>query len=206
MSYTLVLEGWIRLVATVLGLLAISLPLLRLWLNRSLPAGRASQKRISLTRWSGAFILTILYIAIGIRFWVPISLDISTSLQFIMVITGSILYFPGIALYLWGFMTIGSLFGVSSAASAQLYDRHHLVERGPYSFVRHPMYLGVILVALGALLIFRTWAMVLFTPTAFTVILRARREEELLAKEFDNSWADYCRRVPAWIPRFTHKS
>ena len=206
MSYTLVLDGWIRLVATVLGLLAISLPLLRLWLNRSLPVGRASQKRISLTRWSGTFILTILYVTIGILFWKPISLKISTWLQFIMVLLGSILYFPGIALYFWAFITLGSMFGVSSTASAQLYNRHHLIERGPYSFVRHPMYLGVILVAIGAFFIFHTWAMIIFTPTAFTVILRARREEELLAKEFNNSWADYSRRVPAWLPRFTHKS
>jgi protein-S-isoprenylcysteine O-methyltransferase Ste14 len=57
------------------------------------------------------------------------------------------------------------------------------------------------LVAVGALLIFRTWAMVIYTPSAFSIILRARREEELLAKEFGNAWTNYSDRVPAWIPR-----
>ena len=39
------------------------------------------------------------------------------------------------------------------------------------------MYLAVILAAFGALLIFRTWAMVLFSVLSLEVILRARQED-----------------------------
>jgi protein-S-isoprenylcysteine O-methyltransferase Ste14 len=63
------------------------------------------------------------------------------------------------------------------------------------------MYLGVLLAAAGALLIFRTWAMLLFAPLSLAVVLRAEREEELLAAEFGDAWRTYCTRVPKWLPK-----
>jgi protein-S-isoprenylcysteine O-methyltransferase Ste14 len=200
MSYSLVLVKWIGLVAVVFGLLAIGLPLLRLWLNRGSPLGRVSKNKIPWTRLSGIFILTIVYLVLGIIFWKPIPLEISPYLQLFLALVGSIFYFPGIILYLWGFKALGSMFGVSGSAGAHLYEGHQLIKAGPYSYLRHPMYLGVILAAMGALLIFRTWAMFFYTPSAFSVILRAHREEELMAVEFGDDWSDYCRRVPAWLP------
>ena len=199
---TFMLERWIRLVAIASGLLAICLPLLRLWRSRDTRIGRSSGNRVSWTRWSGVVILTLLYISIGVLLWRPIPLEISPAMRMSLIISGLVVYLPGIALYLWGFQSLGSLFGVSTIESAQLYQQHQIVESGPYSFVRHPMYLGVMLAAIGALLIFHTWAMVLFTPSAFIMILRARREEQLLAREFGASWAEYCRHVPPWMPRF----
>ena len=199
------LERWIRLIAIASGVLVICLPLLRLWQSRDAIRGRSSGGRISWTRWSAVFILSILYISVGILLWKPIPVDISPALRKLLIVIGLVIYLLGIALYLWGFMTLGSMFGVSNIKGAQLYQQHQIIESGPYALFRHPLYLGVILVAIGALMIFRTWAMVLFTPTAFSVILRARREEELLAKEFGISWVDYSARVPAWIPRFFHR-
>jgi protein-S-isoprenylcysteine O-methyltransferase Ste14 len=201
---TATLERYIRLVAIASGMLAISLPLLRLWLRRGTTLAGSIGNRISFTRWPAVFILTMLYLAIGILLWKPIPLYMSPLLQISLAVTGSMIYFPGIILYLWSFKTLGLMYGVSTISGAQLYEQHQIIESGPYSFVRHPMYLGVMLAAIGALLIFRTWAMVIFTPSAFVVILRARREEQLMAREFGPSWADYCRRVPAWMPRSLH--
>jgi protein-S-isoprenylcysteine O-methyltransferase Ste14 len=200
-----VLERWIGLIAIVFGLLAIGLPLLRLWHRRGSPLGRASKQQLPWTKLSGVFILTIVYIVIGILFWKPIPLEMSPFLHLSLVLAGSIFYFPGIILYIWGFKALGPMFGVSSSAGAHLYEGHQLIKTGPYSYLRHPMYLGVILAAIGALLIFRTWAMLFYTPSAFSVLLRAHREEELMAVEFGNDWSDYCRRVPAWLPRFAHR-
>jgi protein-S-isoprenylcysteine O-methyltransferase Ste14 len=36
------------------------------------------------------------------------------------------------------------------------------------------------------------------------LFLRARREEQALAAEFGGQWQDYCKHVPAFLPRF-HK-
>jgi len=64
------------------------------------------------------------------------------------------------------------------------------------------MYLAVILAAFGALIIFRTWAMAVYAPLSLGVIVRARREERLLAEEFGDEWDIYRREVNGWFPRF----
>lgn len=195
------IETWVRRLATVGGLLVIVLPLVRVWSSRTAQRGRTSGGFLQITRWPAIFALAIAYIAVGILLWKPIPLILPAGLRLIMALVGSVLYFPGIFIYAWGFRTLGSMFGVSSGMAAQLYAGHRLIEQGPYASVRHPMYLSVILAALGALLIFRTWAMAVYAPSAFAVVVRARREERLLADEFGDAWAEYASRVPPWIPK-----
>jgi protein-S-isoprenylcysteine O-methyltransferase Ste14 len=110
-------------------------------------------------------------------------------------------YFPGIALYFWAYRTLGKMYAPSSAFGASVYADHRLVQEGPYAFIRHPMYLGVIVVAAGALLLFKTWAMILFTFSSLVVIFRARQEDLLLSDQFGEEWEAYDSRVPGWIPR-----
>ncbi len=58
---------------------------------------------------------------------------------------------------------------------------------------RHPMYLGVLLAAAGAWLIFRTWAMMLFAPMAVVFsIASAAREEKLLERQHRDTWQISC--------------
>lgn len=195
------LELWVRRVATALGLLVLLLPLVRLWRTRHALRGRASGSYGFLTRWPAVFLLAIAFVSTGILLWKPLPIAPTMPLRLLLLLAGSLGYFLGVVLYLWGFRALGTMFGVSTGLAAQLYDGHQLVDTGPYGLVRHPMYLGVILTAIGALLIFRTWAMALFAPAAAAVVVRARREEELLAKEFGDAWTEYCTRVAAWIPR-----
>jgi protein-S-isoprenylcysteine O-methyltransferase Ste14 len=62
------------------------------------------------------------------------------------------------------------------------------------------MYLGALLAGAGAVLTYRTWA-VLFVALHWPVLLvRGRREEEALAAEFGDAWLQYQERVPAWLP------
>jgi protein-S-isoprenylcysteine O-methyltransferase Ste14 len=197
----MVFERGVKLLATAFGLLVIFLPLLRVRAFRSRPKGRGTGKSSWLTSWPAVFMITVFYLALGILLWKPISLVISPGARWAVLLTGAALYFPGVLLYAWGFITLGRMFKVTSAMTAELYRDQQLIEEGPYAFIRHPMYLGVLLAAIGALLIFRTWAMVIFAPTAFGIILRTRREEELLAEEFGEAWIVYCARVPGWIPR-----
>lgn len=94
-----------------------------------------------------------------------------------------------------------SQFAVSNLFGAELYKEHKLVTHGPFAIVRHPLYVGVILTAIGALLIFRTWGMVIFSPMSFVVIGRAKQEEKLLEQEFGEEWKDYVSKVPKWVPK-----
>lgn len=94
-----------------------------------------------------------------------------------------------------------SQFAVSGVFGAELYKSHKLVTNGPFALIRHPLYVGIILTAIGALFIFRTWAMVLFMPMSLVVLGRAEREEKLLALEFGDKWKFYVSKTPKWIPK-----
>jgi protein-S-isoprenylcysteine O-methyltransferase Ste14 len=117
------------------------------------------------------------------------------------LILGSLLYFPGMALTLWGRLALGRMYFVSTGMGAQLFADHRLVTRGPYAIVRHPMYLGITLAAIGGLFLYQTWTMVFFLLLPLGLIRRARIEEKVLEAEFGSQWSDYCRRVPALVPR-----
>jgi protein-S-isoprenylcysteine O-methyltransferase Ste14 len=119
-----------------------------------------------------------------------------------MLALGSLLFFPGLAFTLWGRLALGKNYFVSTGFGAQLFADHQLVTRGPYAIVRHPMYTGIFLAALGSLLIYCTWTTLLFACFSPALAVRARREETALAAEFGEQWADYCRRVPPFFPRW----
>jgi protein-S-isoprenylcysteine O-methyltransferase Ste14 len=92
------------------------------------------------------------------------------------------------------------MFGPASGFGVRLQAGHRLVTGGPFAFVRHPMYLGVIAAGAGMFLLFRTWAALFFALLMLGLVVRARREEKLLAQEFGAEWRAYAIRVPAWIP------
>ena len=68
------------------------------------------------------------------------------------------------------------------------------LERGPYRFVRHPMYGGVIVVVTGAALITSPLALAPALASIPFLLLKARYEERLLAAA-DPSYRDYLARV-----------
>ncbi len=115
------------------------------------------------------------------------------------------LYFLGLASYLWGAKTLGAMYKPSSAFGVQLNVEHKLITYGPFALVRHPLYLGLQVVAIGGLLVYRNWTFVSIAGNFLALFIRARREEQALAAEFGKEWEMYASQVPAWIPRFRHK-
>jgi protein-S-isoprenylcysteine O-methyltransferase Ste14 len=79
---------------------------------------------------------------------------------------------------------------------------HKVVSTGPYAYVRHPMYAGVIFFALGAPLLLGSWWGLLTSPLLILVLaVRAVMEERMLTAELDG-YADYAARVPyRLVPR-----
>jgi protein-S-isoprenylcysteine O-methyltransferase Ste14 len=77
----------------------------------------------------------------------------------------------------------------------------HLRETGIYGRVRHPIYVAVILGALGwALLWSSTVGLILAALCLVFLVLKSRYEESLLLNRFP-AYAAYARRVPAFVPR-----
>lgn len=197
------IEYWFQLLTALTGMVVILIPLIGFRHAEVHTRGRSSGAAASsLLRFPVMLIQTLLFVAVGISLWHPLPVVFSPGVHLGILIIGSLLYFPAIALHLWGYQTLGRMFGISSGFGAALYQDHKLVQSGPYGHVGHPMYLAVILAAFGALLIFRTWAMVLFSVLSPGVILRAKREEGLLADEFGEEWNIYRQLVPGWLPTY----
>jgi protein-S-isoprenylcysteine O-methyltransferase Ste14 len=144
---------------------------------------------------------TVFFFGICYFCWIPLPWKFSQQTHIWMLIFGSLLYFPGMSFVLWGRLALGKYYFVSTGFGAQLFAGHQLVTRGPFAILRHPMYAGLILAALGSLLVYSTWTTLLFSCFAPFIIVRARREEAALAMEFGDQWREYCRRVPAFFPR-----
>ena len=81
-----------------------------------------------------------------------------------------------------------------------------LVVRGPYRFVRNPMYIGAGLALFGAALVYRSWplagygALFLLALNFFVLFY----EEPTLRRRFGEEYQAYCRRVRRWWPGLGH--
>ncbi len=133
--------------------------------------------------------------------WKPLSWTVPPSARIWMLALGALLYFPGMVFLVWARLTLGKNYFVSTGFGAQLFAGHQLVTSGPFAIVRHPMYAGLILAACGGLLLYFTWTTLYFACFAPLMFFRARREEAALLAEFGEQWREYCKRVPAFIPR-----
>lgn len=200
------IELWIRWAGGLLAYIALTIVFYGLWRGTRRQAGRTTGKMGPFLRsfWlylaSSLFFFGIAYIG-----WIPLPILASPPTRVWMLAIGSLLYFPGMALVLWGRLALGKNYFVSTGFGAQLFAEHQLVMDGPFAIIRHPMYVGLVLATIGGLLIYTTWTTLFFACFAPVMSLRARREERVLSAEFGEQWRNYCNRVPAFVPRLRKK-
>ena len=199
-------EWWVQRAGAVA--LVVALAAVFIGLARGLPR----QQRTVPGWWAGLLRAPLFYAAASVGYfglcyliWRPLPWPLSASGRAFSLLLGSLLYFPGLALVLWGRLALGKSYFVSTGLSAQLFTGHELVTSGPYAIIRHPMYIGLLLAAWGSLLIYATWTTAYFAVAAPAVLMRSRREEAALAEEFGEQWQEYCRRVAAFLPRLRRK-
>jgi len=140
------------------------------------------------------------FVAASAILWraIPISLDVPT--RILAAAMGAAALLGGLGLYLAGMAALGPAYDVSSTFGARLHEGQRLVTSGPYTVVRHPMYLGLTIAALGGLLLYRPWTALVYVAALPVLVARARREDKVLAEAFGPNWVAYRDRVPSWIP------
>lgn len=120
--------------------------------------------------------------------------------QFTLVISGIILIFLGEFMRLWGVSYAGAATRTREAGAPEL------VSNGPFAYVRNPLYIGNILIYVGAVLLSGTWfpylaiLIFLFFYIQYTFIVS--HEEAKLEILFKDSYVEYKKSVPRFIPKF----
>jgi protein-S-isoprenylcysteine O-methyltransferase Ste14 len=111
------------------------------------------------------------------------------------------LFGAGLILRWWAIVTLGRFFTVDVTIERD----HELVERGPFRFVRHPSYTGVLLAFLGWAVTLRNWAAiaVVLVPIFVAFVRRMNVEEEALRGAFGERYAAYMRRTKRLVRVFT---
>jgi protein-S-isoprenylcysteine O-methyltransferase Ste14 len=118
--------------------------------------------------------------------------------QLAMAVSGCLLALAGAGLVRRSRIELGAAWSLLPVAD----QNTGLVTTGPYRFVRHPIYLGFILLALGAALAFSSWLALCIVLAGIvpTFAWRAHAEEVLLSSTFGERFADYRRRTKMIIP------
>jgi protein-S-isoprenylcysteine O-methyltransferase Ste14 len=105
------------------------------------------------------------------------------------------------------FVLIGLGFWIISAAWRILFraqKRGVLATKGPYSYVRHPQYVGFILVLLGFLVQWPTLLTLVMFPILVVMYVRlARREEQEVRAAVGAEYDRYAASVPAFFPHWS---
>ncbi len=196
-------DAAIRWLGGLLAYSTLGVILYGIWRGTQRQAGRTLGLTSSWLR-SPWFYLASALLFFGICYfgWIPLPLTVSSQTRVWMLALGSLLYFPGMSFILWGRLALGKNYFVSTGFGAQLFEGHQLITSGPFAILRHPMYAGLMLAALGSLLIYPTWTTLLFAFFASLTSVRAHHEEKALSAEFGEQWLDYCKRVPMFFPWF----
>jgi protein-S-isoprenylcysteine O-methyltransferase Ste14 len=77
---------------------------------------------------------------------------------------------------------------------------HQVVQNGPYRFIRHPLYTGLLLALLGSAMTVGTTPAYAITAACFLgLFMKSRQEEDLLTKNLPG-YAEYRQRVKGFVP------
>jgi protein-S-isoprenylcysteine O-methyltransferase Ste14 len=108
---------------------------------------------------------------------------------------GCALCAAGLAFAVWARATLGRSWGMPMT----LHQKPELVTRGPYRFVRHPIYTGMSAMVIGTALVYSVlllWATFLLVY----MVVSARREERDMALLFPDTYTAYRQRSKMLVP------
>jgi protein-S-isoprenylcysteine O-methyltransferase Ste14 len=112
-------------------------------------------------------------------------------------LAGALVCAGGLIFALWARRTLGA----NWSGIVTLKQDHELVTRGPYCYVRHPIYTGMLAMFLGTALAAGRLGGFLGLAFGFVAIWnKVRQEEALMLRHFPDEYRAYRARVKALIP------
>ena len=104
----------------------------------------------------------------------------------------------GLAVRWWAIVTLGRFFTVDVVIEKD----HELVQRGPFRWVRHPSYTGVLVAFMGWAITLGNWVAMglVLVPIFIAFVRRMNVEEEALRGALGERYAEYTRRTKRLVP------
>lgn len=113
--------------------------------------------------------------------------------------SGVIITVVGVSVTVWARICLGR----NWSDKVVIKEDHELIRTGPYAYMRHPIYSGVLLGVAGTALAIGEWrGVIAFALLLTTYAIKARKEERVLSGAFGAAFEEHVRRTGFLFPRF----
>ena len=152
--------------------------------------------RVRRDRGSGALVIFTVFVSILLAFSFGYS-GVGVLPDWVFYL-GILLMFLGVIVRQWAIAVLGRFFSLT----VRVAEDHRVVEKGPYRWVRHPSYTGVLITFIGLSLAVQSLGALLVLLVVFSVSFgyRMRVEEKALLSELGDDYASYMKRTKRIIP------
>ncbi len=114
-----------------------------------------------------------------------------------IVLAGVMLTWAGVLFAIWARYHLGRFW----SSTVALREGHELIRSGPYAFIRHPIYTGMLTGILGtALAVGRYRGLVAFAVALVGFVVKSMQEEKLLDAQFGPAFEEHRRRTGFFCP------
>ena len=130
------------------------------------------------------------------KFSGPLNLRLTPHTDWVRI-SGAVVCVLGLLVAIWARRTLGS----NWSSEVAFKKGHELVKTGPYRFVRHPIYSGLLLMCLGTAIVvgrFHSWLGFLLLCIGFW--LKLKQEETVMLRNFPDEYLVYKKQVKALVP------
>lgn len=155
------------------------------------PVERASVKLSAVKGVKIAILLGVI-----VQIWLPEVFPIASD-PYLLRIIGTCIYTVGLVTAIAARFQLGENW--ANIETGQILKSQKVVATGVYAYVRHPIYIGDLLLLLGLELALNSWLVLGVLVLAPVVMLKAIKEERMLAEEL-SGYEAYCRSSKRFIP------
>lgn len=163
---------------------------------------RRNQAEIIIVKSGDKRSLLLLTICITVGYWLSFIIASSKTGRIYhwntLFIIGSIVASSGLIIRITSIIKLKQLFTYTVAKL----ENHELIETGLYKYIRHPGYLGQLIIFLGTSICLSNWAsmIIMIIPVLAGYLNRMNVEEKFMIKELGQKYVDYRKRTKRLIP------